>query len=193
MMVDRTPRTQATTLLEEATGAGAGDTLDRLVPLVYDQLRAIASRRLAGERPDHTLQTTALVHEAYLKLVDDTRVTRQGRAYFFAAAARAMRQVLVEHARRRSAAKRGGGVAVVSLGSVQMAGGMYAAEILDLDAALNGLARISPRHARVVECRFFGGLTVEETADALDISARTVKRDWALARAWLYDVLESSS
>lgn len=186
--MEGTDRDEATRLLQNA-GSDAGANLDRLVPVVYEQLRSIAARQLARERPDHTLQTTALVHEAYLKLIDDARVTRRGRAYFFAAAARAMRQVLVDHARRRTAAKRGGGVEPASLSGVQAPGDTFAAEILDLDAALGRLAALNPRHARVVECRFFGGLTFEEIAEALGLSLRTVKYDWALARAWLYDAL----
>ncbi len=181
-------RSEVSTVLATADAAGAS-TLERLVPLIYDQLREMARRQLAHERRDLTLQTTALVHEAYLKLVDDARVTRRGRAYFFAAAARAMRQVLVDHARRRRAVKRGAGAEAVTLDEEQLAVDEFAAEVLDLDRALEQLARLNPRHARVVECRFFAGLSVEETADALDVSARTVKADWALARAWLYETL----
>ncbi|HEX6048449.1 MAG TPA: ECF-type sigma factor [Gemmatimonadaceae bacterium] len=180
-------RSDVTALL--ATTAGDETTLERLVPLLYDELRELAHRALARERREHTLQTTALVHEAYLKLVDDTKVTRQGRAYFFAAAARAMRQVLVDQARRRNAEKRGGGVAASSLDDNQIGVDGFEAELLDLDRALDQLAERNPRHARVVECRFFGGLSVEETADALGTSPRTVKYDWALARAWLYETL----
>jgi RNA polymerase sigma factor (TIGR02999 family) len=160
-------------------------TLDRLVPAIYEELRAMARRQLAGERPGHTLQTTALVHEAYLRLVDHARVTTRGRAYFFGAAARAMRQILVEHARRRAARKRSPGAEVPSLG----AGGSvdaFAEEIIDLNRALDVLASRYPRQARVVECRYFAGLSVEETADALQISSRMVKYDWAMARAWLF-------
>ncbi len=181
-------RSEVTTLLVTAD-SGDASTLERLVPLLYGELRAMAHRQLAREHRDHTLQTTALVHEAYLKLVDDTKVTHRGRAYFFAAAARAMRQVLVEHARRRKAAKRGGGAEALSLDEEQLAVDDFAAELLDLDRALEQLAELNPRHARVVECRFFAGMNVEETAEALDVSPRTVKYDWALARAWLFDAL----
>ena len=182
-------RSHATALLFTAE---QGDTtsLEQLVPLIYDELREMAHRQLAGEGPHYTLQTTALVHEAYLKLVDDTRVLRRGRGYFFGAAARAMRQVLVDRARMRQAQKRGGGQEILSL-TDNVGGGVdeFAAELVDLDAALQRLAELNPRCVRVVECRFFAGLSVEETAEALDISPRTVKYDWALARAWLQDAL----
>ena len=184
-------RSDVTALLA-TTGDDGVNTLDRLVPLLYDELRELAHRALANERPDRTLQTTALVHEAYLKLVDDTKVTRQGRGYFFAAAARAMRQVLVDEARRRNAKKRGAGVAPTSLDESQLGVDGLAVELLDLDDALEQLAQRNPRHARVVECRYFGGLSVEETAEALGTSPRTVKYDWALARAWLFETLTRS-
>lgn len=185
-------RDRTTALLEPGT-EGDPARLDALLPLVYDELRGLAHRQLAGERAGHTLQTTALVHEAYVRLVDETRVTRKGRAYFFGAAAQAMRQVLVEHARRHAAKKRGGGARPVSLDAATLAVDEIADELLDLDRALEELAVRNPRHARVVECRFFGGLSVEETADALDVSPRTVKYDWALARAWLHDALRGGT
>lgn len=165
------------------------DTLDELVPLIFDELRAMARRQLSRERERYTLQTTELVHEAYLRLVGDAGVTRQGRAYFYGAAARAMRQVLVDAARRRNAAKRGSGTVALSLDEGTGEVDAYAHELLDLDDALRALERRNPRYARVVECRFFGGMSVEDTADALGVSPRTVKSDWALARAWLYDAL----
>lgn len=178
-------RTRTMTLLTAPDG-GRDTTLDQLVPLIYDELRAMAHRQLAREHGDRTLHTTALVHEAYLKLVDDAQVTQLGRAYFFAASARAMRQVLVDHARRRDAQKRGAGVRMVTFDDEEAAVDSFAIEVLDLDRALHGLAELNPRHAQVVECRFFGGLSVEETAVALGVSPRTVKYDWSLARAWLY-------
>jgi len=186
---------ESPSLRSRVTGAAAtADTgepvpLDALVDLIYEELRVMAHRQLARERAGHTLQTTALVHEAYLKLVEGSRVGGRGRAYFFAAAGRAMRQVLVDHARRRNADKRGGGVDPVPLEDVQLAADEFAVELLDLDRALTDLAELEPRHARVVECRYFGGMSVEETAEALDVSPRTVKYDWALARAWLHDRL----
>jgi RNA polymerase sigma-70 factor, ECF subfamily len=189
MGLDPSACSRVTALLVTAD-SGDGGALDRLVPLLYDELRAMAHGQLARERRQRTLQTTGLVHEAYLRLADDSRVTRRGRAYFFAAAARAMRQVLVDRARRRNAAKRGGGAEEVSLDEEQVAVDDFVAELLDLDRALEQLAALNPRHARVVECRFFAGMSVEETAEALDVSPRTVKYDWALARAWLLDALD---
>jgi RNA polymerase sigma-70 factor, ECF subfamily len=188
MSLDHSAHFHATVLLVAADGADGG-ALDQLVPLLYDELREMAHRHLAREWRDHTLQTTALVHEAYLKMVDDTKVTRRGRAYFFAAAARAMRQVIIDYARKRNADKRGGGARSLSLGEEQIAVDEFAAELLDLDRALEQLAALNPRHAQVVECRFFAEMSVEETAAALNVSSRTVKYDWALARAWLYNAL----
>jgi len=182
-------RSQTTALLRTADPADL-PPLDELVGLVYDELHEMAHWQLAREHRNVTLQTTALVHEVYVRLVDDSGVSRRGRAYFFAAAARAMRQVLVDAARRRGAAKRGGGAPLMTAdwdsGSVDA----YASELLDLDRALEDLGRRNPRHMQVVECRFFGGMSVEETAAALDVSPRTIKADWALARAWLFRVLD---
>lgn len=163
---------------------------DDLVPVLYDELRRMARRQRAGESGDPTLHTTELVHEAYLRLAGADGLVGRGRAYVMGAAARAMRRVLIDAARRRSADKRGGPDRVrVTLGEDTASVDAYASELLDLDRALEGLGEESPRLARVVECRYFGGMTVEETADALDVSPRTVKGDWALARAWLYDEL----
>jgi RNA polymerase sigma factor (TIGR02999 family) len=178
----------ATRLLQSAE-PGDPASLDALVELVYDELKVMARRGLARERAGHTLQTTALVHEAWLKLVDSDKVGERGRAYFFAAASQAMRQVLVEHARRRKAAKRGRGAVHEDVDQIQIAVDEFAIELLDLDDAMQRLAQLNPRHARVVECRYFGGLSVEQTAAALGIATRTVKSDWALARAWLYGEL----
>ncbi len=192
MTADLSPRSQTTALLATAESGDAG-ALDRLVPLIYDELREIAHRQVARERGGLTLQTTALVHEAYLKLADDAKVTRRGRAYFFAAAARAMRQVLVDHARQRKAAKRGGGAKIVTLGEEDASVDAYAAELLDLDDALERLAERSPRQVSVIEYRFFAGMSVEETAEVLGVSTRTVESDWAMARAWLYQALGGAS
>ncbi len=184
-----TARTRATAWLELADSGDLPPLAD-LVPLVYNELHEMAHWQLVREHRNVTLQTTALVHEAYLRLVDDSRVTGRGRAYFFAAAARAMRQVLVDAARRRGAAKRGGGEPLMSVDWEDERVDAYASELLDLDRALEDLGRRNLRHMRVVECRFFGGMSVEETAAALDVSARTIKADWALARAWLYQILD---
>jgi RNA polymerase sigma factor (TIGR02999 family) len=181
-------RTQLTALLSEAPTAGAA-VLDRVVPHVYEELREMARRRLARASDNPTLQSTELVHEVYLRFVDDTRVTRQGRAYFFAAASRAMRQVLIESARRRGADKRGGGANPVTLDEETATVDAYAAELLDLDRALGKLEDRNPRLVRVVECRYFGGMSVGETAAAFEVSPRTVKSDWAVARAWLHGEL----
>jgi RNA polymerase sigma factor (TIGR02999 family) len=182
-------RTTTTDLIETAEN-GEAAALDQLVPVVYEELRALAHRKLANERRDDSLQTTALVHEAYLKLVDDTRVTQRGRAYFFAAVSRAMRQILVDRARRRLALKRGEGINLVSLDEDHAGVDAYAAELVELDEALRRLSERSPRHARVVELRHFAGLSVEQTAEVLGVSPRTVKSDWAMARAWLFSELD---
>src|SRR3954470_3820540 len=181
-----------TALLPSAESAG-DESLDRLIPLVYQELKRVAHRQLLREEPGQTLRTTDLVHEAYLRLVGQARLTRRGRAYFFAAASRAMRQVLIDRARRRCAAKRGGGEPDVDVDSATVAVDAFAERLVDLDSALEELARLSPRQARVLECRYFGGLSVEETAEALEISPRTVKYDWALARAWLYGILRQDA
>jgi len=186
MQADPPPDITAVLLAAEAEDR---DPVDVLLPLVYDALRGMAQRQLARERPDHTLSATALVHEAYLKLVDHTQVSARGQTYFFGAAARAMRQILVDHARRRNRKKRGGGERAVTLDTNHLALDGFVADLLDLDAALDRLAAFRPRQARVVECRFFGGLSVEETADTLGVSPRTVKGDWALAKAWLHRAL----
>jgi RNA polymerase sigma-70 factor (ECF subfamily) len=184
------PSLRATTTdLIETAEHGDATALDQLFPRVYDELRMLARRRLADEQRHDTLQTTALVHEVYLRLVDDTRVTERGRAYFFAAASRAMRQILVDRARRRLAIKRGDGAELVSLDEEQAAVDAYAVELVELDDALTRLAERSPRHARVVELRYFAGLNVERTAEVLGVSPRTVKSDWAMARAWLFSEL----
>ncbi len=192
-LTDAALRSRTTILLEQAESDRL-PALDELVPLVFDELREIARRQLAREQRRVTLETTALVHEAWLKLVGDAHVTLRGRAYFFAAASRAMRQVLVDAARARAADKRGGGIQLSSLtGYDGEAADSLGAELIDLDRALEELGRSHPRHMRVVECRFFGGMSVEETAAALGVSERTVKADWALARAWLHRALDGTA
>jgi RNA polymerase sigma factor (TIGR02999 family) len=167
---------------------GTPDAMDRLFPLVYGQLRRIAHRQLQGERPGHTLGTTGLVHETYLKLVDQTRVEWRDRGHFFALAARAMRQVLVDYARRYRAQRRGGGLRRVSLAD-GVAVEQQADLLLAVHEALGRLAAVSERLSRVVECRYFAGFTEEETALALGVTARTVERDWVKAKGWLYQEL----
>jgi RNA polymerase sigma factor (TIGR02999 family) len=168
-------------------GLGRGDTLaaDRLLPVVYDELRDLAGRFFQGQPGGQTLQPTALVHEAYLRLVDQTRAGWLDRAHFFNIAAKAMRQILVDHARRRRAAKRGGNWGRISLAQVGTNSPASEVDVLDLDEALTELAALDERQARIVELRFLAGLTVEETAAVLGISARTVKLRWRQARAWL--------
>lgn len=166
---------------------GNPDALDRLLPLVYDELRVLARSHLRRERDAHTLSATALVHEAYLRLNDREQLTPGDRRHFFAIAAQAMRRVLIDYARTRNRTKRGGGVTPEPLRDAHAAflTDEAADELISLDAALERLAQANPRAARVVEQRFFAGLTLEETADVLDVSLKTVQRDWLLARAWL--------
>ncbi len=159
--------------------------LDHLIPIVYDELHRLARRYMKGERPGHSLQTTALVNEAYLRLVDYKNMKWQNRAHFFAVSAQLMRRILVDHARRHNL-KRGGGVHHVSLDDTAIVGGERDADLVALDDAMNLLAQLDPRKVQVVEMRFFGGLSVEETAEVLKVSAITVMRDWSTAKAWLY-------
>jgi len=179
------------TLLLRAWGEGDVQALDRLAPLVYQELHRIARGYMARERTDHTLQTTALVNEAYVRLVDARQVTWQDRAHFFAVCARAMRRILVDHARSRGYMKRGGGKLHVQFDEAFGMAWSADPNLLELDEALDRLSALDPRKARVIEMRFFGGLSVEETAEALGISPETVMRDWKLARAWLYRELSA--
>ena len=171
---------------------GDAAALDRLVPLVYDELRRVARRHLRGESPGHALQATALVHEVYLRLVDVDRMTFTSRAHFFGVAATVMRQILVDDARRQRADKRGGGVTMLSLDEASPAAWTSSVDVLALDQALDALAAIDARQCRVVELRFFAGLTIDEAAIALGISSATVEREWALAKAWLFRRLSPS-
>jgi len=176
---------EATDLLLDSTG-GDPEALDRLFPLVYDQLRRIAHWELRRAQSNNTLTTTEIVHEAYLRLVDQNRVAQGERAVFFAVAAVSMRRLVIEYARRARAQKRGGGTRPLSLDEAVMAVDERNDMLLALDDALSRLAALNDRIARVVECRYFGGLTEQETADALSVTARTVRRDWVKAKAWLY-------
>jgi RNA polymerase sigma factor (TIGR02999 family) len=169
---------------------GDRSALDRLIPIVHEELRRLARRYLARERPGHSLQTTALVNEAYTRLVDYTRMEWQDRAHFLAVSAQVMRRILIEHARRHNL-KRGGGVQHVSLEEAAVVSTNRAKELIALDEALQELARLDPRKAEVVELRFFGGLSVEEIAETLRVSSVTVTRDWTTAKAWLYREMTS--
>lgn len=171
---------------------GDRSALDRLIPLVYDELCRIAARYLHSERSGHTLQTTALVHEAYLRLVDDTHVECHGRAHFLGMAAGLIRRILVDHARTRNAIKRGGEFAKLSLDEALAVPVDKEPDVLAVDDALHALSNIDPQQARIVELRFFAGLTIEETADVLGVSPSTVKRDWILAKTWIYRALSAS-
>ena len=178
-----------TELLAESRNGNAGAN-EQLLAIVYSELHQLARSHRISRRSDSTLNTTALVHEAYIKLVDDDRLPFDGRAHFFASAARAMRQVIVDDARAKNRLKRGSGERPAHLDAVaEPASPEPATEVLALDEALQRFEKIDPRAARVVECRYFAGLTVEETADALGLSPTTVKREWAAARAWLYRAL----
>ncbi|MEZ4458034.1 MAG: sigma-70 family RNA polymerase sigma factor [Gemmatimonadales bacterium] len=165
---------------------GDPDAMDRLMPLVYDELHRLAASYLRRERGDHTLGATALVHEAFLRLVDQRQVDWEGRSHFFGIAAQAMRRVLVDHARRRSAAKRSRNMQVTLETGADVATDGGADEVLAVDEALERLAQLDPRQARLVELRYFAGFSIAEAAEGLGISPATAKRDWALARAWLH-------
>lgn len=180
------------TQLLRAWREGDKSALDRLMPVVYQDLRRLARRHLVAERAGHTLQPTALVNEAYMRLVDYRQMQWQDRAHFFAVCAQLMRRILVEHARRRNL-RRGGGMRRLSLEQVPEPGSTQRTDVIALDEALNELSRMDPRKAQVVELRYFGGLSVEETAEALSISAPTVMRDWSSAKAWLYRELSAQA
>jgi RNA polymerase sigma factor (TIGR02999 family) len=190
MTDEAAPQERITALLLEL-GRGDERAADVLVPLVFEELRRIASRQLRREAVGHTLTPTALVHEAYLRLVDQTRVQWINRAQFFAVAARLMRRVLMDHARRVGAAKRGGGWQRLDFEHAEVPVEERAAELIALDDALERLAALNPRLSQVVECRFFGGMTEEETAAALGLTDRTVRRDWVKAKGWLHQELAS--
>ena len=192
MAENETNRRGEITELLHAYGRGDRGAFDRLVPLVYDDLRRIARRQMRGSRRGETLDTTGLVHEVYLKMVDQSKISLNDRSHFLAVSARAMRQVVISYARKRSAAKRGGGDMPVTLDEGQIAIDRQAEQLLALDEALDRLAARDERLARVVECRVFAGLSEQEPADVLGVSVRTAQRDWLRARAWLREELSSS-
>jgi RNA polymerase sigma factor (TIGR02999 family) len=177
------------TRLLQDWGSGDQQALEKLVPLIYDELRQMAHKCLYRERPGHTLQTTALVHEAYLKLIDQRDARWQNRAHFFAIAAQAMRRILVDSARRHTAMKRGGAAENLPLDEAANVSLEPDPILLPLDEALSKLAEIDPQQGSIVELRFFGGLTIEETAEVMNLSQDMIKRDWAMARAWLRQAL----
>ena len=181
-----TASTQEITELLKAWGKGDKAALDELTPLCYQELRRLARRHMRQERPGQTLQTSALVNEAFLRLTDWENVDWQNRAHFFAMAARIMRNILVDFAKRRRSAKRGADPLMVSLSAVANVPQERSADLIALDEALDALAALSPRQSQVIELKFFGGLTIEETAEVLKVSPGTVRRDWSLAQAWLY-------
>jgi RNA polymerase sigma factor (TIGR02999 family) len=168
---------------------GDQSALDRLMPLVYNELHRIAARYLHSERSGHTLQTTALVHEAYIRLVDETRIEWKGRAHFFGVTATLIRNILVDHARAQKAAKRGSGAVKIPVEEAFLVPVDNQADVLAVDDALQTLQKIDPQQARIVELRFFAGLTIEETAEVLNISPSTVKREWILAKTWIFRAL----
>ncbi len=185
----RTASTQEVTQLLLAWRQGDEEALEQLVPVVYQELRRLAHRYMAGERRELTLQTTALVNEAYLRLVDSPKVRWQNRAHFFAVSAQLMRRILVDFARSRRSQKRGGGAQQVTLKDAMIAPPKKGEDLVALDQALKALEAVEPRRSRVVELRYFGGLSVKETAEVLEVSVDTVMRDWKLAKIWLLQEL----
>lgn len=178
--------TQEVTLLLSALSRGERDAAGKLIPVVYDELRRLAAAYMRRERVDHTLQATALVHEAYLKLVEQRSVNWQSRAHFFGVAAQLMRRILIDHARSHLRQKRGGEQKKISLDEAFVFSPQQSADLVAVDESLERLAKLDARQARVVELRFFGGLSVDEAAEVLGVSPKTVKRDWSVAKAWLY-------
>jgi RNA polymerase sigma-70 factor (ECF subfamily) len=189
----QTPPTNEITAQLLAWNQGDAEALERLIPVVYRELRRMAQHHLRSENSGHTLQPTALVHEAYLRLIDQTQVEWQNRAHFFGIAAQMMRRILVDHAKAKHRDKRGGGAVPLSLDEALNYGHERADELVALDDALLELAAFDDRKSRVVELRYFGGLSVDETAQALDISPKTVIRDWNMAKSWLYQQLSNES
>jgi RNA polymerase sigma-70 factor, ECF subfamily len=183
------PQTHQVTELLAAWSNGDQSAFEKLMPLIDDELRRLAHRYMSRERAGHTLQTTALINEAFLHLVNRKNLQWQNRAHFFGLAAQVMRTILVDHARSHASAKRGGGTRNLELDEALVVSQQKAAEVVALDEALKHLALIDPRQSRIVELRFFGGLTVEEAAEVLDVSPVTIKREWSTAKAWLYHEL----
>jgi RNA polymerase sigma-70 factor, ECF subfamily len=190
--LDASSSSDVTILLSELR-KGDPDAASKLIPLVYNELRRLAGHYMRQERPDHTLQATALVHEAYLKLIQQRSVDWQGRAHFFGIAAQLMRRILIDHARGHLREKRGGAQQALPLDEALVFSPGQSSELIHLDEALERLAKLDARQSRIVELRFFGGLSNEETAEFLGISSKTVKRDWSLAKAWLHGELKRSS
>jgi len=188
-----TTGSQDVTQLLRSWGDGNREALEKLTPLVYDELHRSARRYMSRENPGHTLQTTALINEVYLRLVDVKQVTWQNRAHFYGVCAQMMRHILTDFARSRRYLKRGGGAAEVTLDEMQLPASTRSPDLVALDESLNRLAQADPRKGRVVELRFFGGLTVEETAEVLGVSVDTVMRDWGFAKAWLLRQLSETS
>ena len=184
---------QEVTQLLADWGSGDRSALEKLLPLVHSELRRIARRQMSHERPGHTLQATALVNEAYLKLAGQQGLEWQNRAHFFAVAAQVMRHILIDHARAHARDKRGGGAIQVSLNEAVASGGEQAENFLALDEALRTLEQIDPQKGKIVELRYFGGLSIEETADVLNVSPRTVRREWQRAKAWLYRMVSEGT
>jgi RNA polymerase sigma factor (TIGR02999 family) len=184
---------QRVTELLEQWSQGDDAALAELTPLVYEELRRLAHRQMGGERPDHTLQTTALVNEAYLRLADQTNPPWQNRAHFFAVAARAMRQILVSYARAQRSEKRGGGALKMELDEAAIVSPEQSKAIVDLHEALERLGTLDSRKARVVELKYFGGLNHDEIAEVMKVSTVTVRRDWVFAKAWLYEELHNAT
>ncbi|HSL55302.1 MAG TPA: sigma-70 family RNA polymerase sigma factor [Pyrinomonadaceae bacterium] len=180
---------QEVTQLLADWGKGDRSALDKLLPLVHSELRRIAQRQMSQERPGHTLQATALVNEAYLKLAGQQKFEWQNRAHFFAVCAQVMRHILIDHARAHGREKRGGGAIQVSLNDALVVGGDQAAHFIALDEALRVLERLDPQKGKIVELRYFGGLSIEEAAEVLNVSPRTVRREWQRAKAWLYRMM----
>lgn len=187
---DKTDSPKEITQLLLAWGNGEREALDKLIPLVHKELRHLAARQMRKERPGQTLQTTALVNEAYCRLVDQSNIRWQNRAHFFGIAARLMRQILVDHARSRTRVKRGGDAQRISLDDSMLLSQERTAEVLTLDDALKSLAAFDQQKSRIVEMKFFGGLSTQEIAEVEHVSTRTVEREWRKARAWLYRAIQ---